>query len=85
MRGKDLDLKSRVYGRISASHPGAVWVVGDFEDFGSRDAVYKILQRLAAVGDLRRIDWGLYDRPRINRLTGKPAAADYRAVIVEGV
>jgi hypothetical protein len=81
MRGKDLDLKSRVYGRISASSPGAVWVVGDFEDFGSRDAVYKMLQRLAAVGDLRRIDRGLYDRPRINRLTGKPAAADYRAVI----
>jgi hypothetical protein len=22
---------------------------------------------------------GLYDRPRINRLTGKPAAIDYRA------
>jgi len=81
MRGKELDVKSRVYGRISASHPRTVWAVGDFEDFGSRDAVYKILQRLAAAGDLRRIDRGLYDRPRLNRLTGKPAAADYRAVI----
>ena len=28
-----------------------------------------------------RIDPGLYNRPRINRLTGKPDAVDYRAVI----
>jgi len=74
-------LKSRVYGRICAGPPAAVWTIGDFADFGSRDAVSKALQRLEAARNLRRIDPGLYDRPRINRLTGKPAAVDYRAVI----
>ncbi len=56
-------------------------MVGDFLDFGHRDAVSKALQRLEAARKLRRIDPGLYDRPRINRLTGKPDAVDYRAVI----
>ena len=32
-------------------------------------------------GGLRRIDRGLYDRPKINSLTKKATAPDYRAVI----
>jgi hypothetical protein len=36
---------------------------------------------LETAGSLRRVDPGLYDRPRKNRLTGKLAAPDYRAVI----
>jgi hypothetical protein len=58
-----------------------VWTPSDFVDFGPRDAVSKALQRLEAAGRLRRIDLGLYDRPRANQLTGKPVAPDYRAVI----
>ena len=34
-----------------------------------------------AAGDLRRIDRGLYDRPRTNKLTGRAAVPDYRAII----
>ena len=34
-----------------------------------------------AGGDLRRIDRGLYDRPRRNKLTGRTTVPDYRAVI----
>lgn len=81
MIGRNIAIETRVYGRISAGTPGRVWVVGDFLDFGPRGAVSKALQRLATVRKLRRIDPGLYDRPRINRLTGKPDAVDYRAVI----
>ena len=81
MRGPNLDLKSRISARISAGEADAVWTAADFTDFGPRDAIDKTLQRLVTAGGIRRIDWGLYDRPRINRLTGKPAAADYRAVI----
>src|SRR5262245_53322934 len=78
---KHSSIKSKIHGRISAGAPGGVWAAGDFLDFGPRDAVSKALQRLVAAGRLRRIDSGLYDRPRINPLTGKPAAPDYRAVI----
>jgi hypothetical protein len=81
MRISNSDVKSRIYGRICASTPGAVWVAGDFADFGPHDAVTKALQRLAAAGHIRRIDRGLYDRPRTSQLTGKPAVADYRSVI----
>jgi hypothetical protein len=75
------DLKTKVYGRICATTPGFIWGVGDFDDFGSADAVGKVLQRLTAAGQIRRIDRGLYDRPTTNQLTGKPTVPDYRAII----
>jgi hypothetical protein len=74
-------IKSRVYGRISASTPDIVWTVGDFDDFGPREAVHKVLQRLTGEGALRRVAQGFYDRPRLNQLTNKPSAPNYRAVI----
>jgi hypothetical protein len=74
-------IKSKVYGRISASPPSTVWTVGDFEDFGSRETVHKVLQRLTRDGNLRRVAPGFYDRPRLNKLTTKLSVADYRAII----
>jgi Family of unknown function (DUF6088) len=74
------DLKSRVLDRIH-SEPEEVWTPSDFADLGGRAAVDKVLQRLATAGDLRRIDRGLYDRPRQNNLTRRPTVPDYRAVI----
>lgn len=41
----------------------------------------KALQRLVAADKRRRIDLGLYDRPRVNNLTKKTAAPDYRTVV----
>jgi hypothetical protein len=58
-----------------------VWTPVDFLDLGSRDAVDKALQRLVQAGQLRRVDRGLYDTPRINNLTKRPAVADYRQII----
>lgn len=69
-----------VWDRIHAA-PYAVWTPNDFADIANREAVDKALQRLTAAGHLRRIGRGLYDRPRFNKLTGQPTAADYRAVI----
>lgn len=77
---QDTDLRSRLLTRIS-SNPDEVWTPGDFADLGARAAIDKTLQRLAAAGELRRIDRGLYDRPRKNELTGRPTVPDYRAVI----
>lgn len=74
------DLKRTMLQRIRTRR-GLVWTPSDFVDLGTRAAVDKTLQRLVAAGELRRIDRGLYDRPRHNQLTGQAAAPDYRAVI----
>jgi hypothetical protein len=75
-----LDLKGRLLARILEQRE-EVWTPSDFADLASRDAVDKALQRLASAGELRRIDRGLYDRPALNRLTGRANIPDYRAVI----
>jgi len=48
---------------------------------GSRDAIDKTLQRMVLAGELRRIDRGLYDRPKLNSLTKRFTTPDYRAVL----
>jgi hypothetical protein len=73
-------LKTQMANRIAAAGD-RVWTPMDFHDLGSRDAIDKVLQRMAAAGAIRRIDRGLYDSTRINPLTGKPTTADYRQVI----
>ena len=80
MADSSADLKARVLTRIK-SVPDSVWTPTDFADIGSRAAIDKVLQRLVAAGDLRRIDRGLYDRPRLSTITGRTAVPDYRAVI----
>lgn len=74
-------IKSQIADRISHAPTAKVWTPVDFLDLGSRDSVDKSLQRMVASNDLRRIDRGLYDQPRINSLTGQLAAPDYRSVI----
>ncbi len=76
----DAGLRSQLLARV-ATESDEVWVPNDFADLGNRPAIDKTLQRLVASGDLRRIDRGLYDRPRMNDLTGRPTVPDYRAVI----
>jgi hypothetical protein len=80
MRGHALNLKSAILDRMS-KRDGHVWSVADFLDLGPRVAVDPALHRLVASGDIRRIARGLYDKPEINQLTGKPTYPDYRKVI----
>jgi len=47
----------------------------------TRSAVDKALQRLALSGDLRRIDRGICDVPRVNALTGQPSTPNYSSII----
>jgi hypothetical protein len=75
------ELKSRVLEQISSSLATGVWTPNDFAALGNRSAIDKVLQRLVRTRDLRRIDWGLYDRPTKNELTKKATVPDYRAVI----
>jgi hypothetical protein len=74
------DLKQLMIRRVAGT-PTAVWTPVDFLDLGSREAVDKWLQRLVAGRVLRRIDRSLYDKPRLNALTGKESTPDYRQVI----
>ena len=80
MNDRHLDLKTQISDRIQAS-PDAVWTAVDFLDLGSREAVDKTLQRLTLAHQIRRLDRGLYHRPRHNRLTAKLSVPDYRQVI----
>jgi len=76
-----IPLNTLVARRISRSQADKVWTAKDFLDLGNRSGVDKTLQRLTNKGDLRRIDHGLYDRPRINPLTGKATPPNYQQVI----
>lgn len=67
--------------RLANAPPGRVWTPVDFLDLGNRDHVDKVLQRMVHAGLLRRIDRGLYDTPRVNRLTKQPTVPDYRQII----
>src|SRR2546421_6036426 len=75
------DLRSKVLKQIAETPQNGVWTASDFVALGRRSAVDKVLQRLVASGEIRRIDRGLYDRPTKNELTGKATVPDYRAVI----
>ena len=73
-------LPARILERIE-SESEKVWSPTDFADLGPRDAVDKALQRLAKSDELRRVQRGLYDKPKTNNLTRKKSVPDYRAVI----
>ncbi len=75
-----LSLPVRILDRVIAE-PAKVWTPADFADLGPREAVDKALQRMVKSGELRRIERGLYDRPKMNKLTQKRSVPDYRAVI----
>ncbi|MFS8979822.1 DUF6088 family protein [Cupriavidus necator] len=75
------DLRENISALIEQASPGKVWVPTDFAHLGSRDAIDKTLQRFVRAGQLRRIDRGLYDLPKLNRLTGRSTMPDYRAVV----
>lgn len=79
-RSAKSDLHAKILARTDL-RPDAVWTPVDFLDLGPRATVDKALQRLVLAEKLRRIDRGLYDRPRQNTLTGRQTVPDYRAVI----
>lgn len=73
--------KTQILDRMATRAPFGVWIPADFLDLGSRAAVDQTLSRLAGAGEIRRIVRGLYDRPRINSLTGKLTYPDPDQII----
>lgn len=64
--------------QIVKQNPGAVFCANDFSDLGSRGNVDVTLHRLAHSGVIRRLGYGLYDKPRTSPLLGdlSPDLAD---------
>ena len=81
------NLKRLIADRILDGPAVKVWTPVDFLDLASRDAVDKALQRLVCVGQLRRVDRGLYDTPRLGgRLpTGLPRLPSFEFRGVAGL
>ncbi len=75
------NLKDAISSRIANKAPFGAWTPADFLDLGSRDAVDKVLQRMARAGEIRRIARGLYDMPQQSSLTGAPTTPDYREIV----
>jgi hypothetical protein len=69
-------IDAAIRAQVNMAEDGRVFSPADFISLGSRAAVDKVLSRLAASGELRRIARGLYDRPRTHPLLGSllPAA-----------
>jgi Family of unknown function (DUF6088) len=80
MRGLALQIRPAILARMAQSQ-AKVWTAPDFVDLGPRGAVDVALHRLVASKEIRRIARGLYDKPGMNKLTGKPTYPDYRNVI----
>ncbi len=66
--------------RVVKINSGAVFCANDFCDFGSRGNIDVILHRLAKSGVIRRLGYGLYDKPRKSSILGK-LAPDISSVI----
>jgi hypothetical protein len=56
--------------RVRRAPPGRVFTPTTFAALGGRDAIDKALQRQVALGALRRLSRGLYDKPRQDPLLG---------------
>lgn len=81
MRGPGLDLRAAIVDRMGGADTPSVWTPQDFLDLGSREAVDQVLHRLTRSDDIRRIARGLYDKPKINKLTGKASSPNPRSVV----
>ncbi|OGB23179.1 MAG: hypothetical protein A3I66_09275 [Burkholderiales bacterium RIFCSPLOWO2_02_FULL_57_36] len=57
-----VSIDAAIRAQVDAAKGGSVFSPADFAGLGSRAAVDKVLSRLTASGELRRIARGLYDR-----------------------
>lgn len=76
---------SAIRDKLRRAPAGQVFSPNDFVHLGGRAAVDKVLSRLAAAGEVRRIARGLYDLPRTHQLLGAllPAADDIARALAD--
>jgi len=73
-------IEQKILSRIRKHEQGAAFSPKDFTDLGSRQAVDVAFHRLETKGAIRRILRGIYDVPRMGKLTGKPASPNVWSV-----
>ncbi len=64
---------SRILQRIRRHGRGWVFTSDDFDDLGAQTIIRTALKRFVESGDLRRLDRGLYDYPRLHQKLGSLA------------
>lgn len=69
-------IQDEIKNRILHQGRGKVFIPKDFLDFGSRDAIDKVLSRLVKSGEIERLGRGLYHFPRMNERLGIPLSPD---------
>ena len=69
-------MKNQVLERIRHFHAGRAFVAKDFLDIASRGTVDVALSALVREGKIRRIQRGLYDRPKSNPALGGVLSVD---------
>jgi hypothetical protein len=73
----------KIVARMKRGRPSQVWIARDFAELGTRNAVDVALHRLEAKDLIRRIQYGLYDLPRIQGdVVVQPDFASVLAAIV---
>ncbi len=66
--------------RIGAAADGTVFVGSDFADIADTETIRRNLNRLTQTGILRRILWGVYEKPEYSEMLKEYVAADPEAV-----
>jgi hypothetical protein len=69
-RSIDSSIDAAISRSVRRAKRGSVFTPARFASQGGRDAIDKVLQRLVARGELRRLSRGLYDKPREDPLLG---------------
>ncbi len=65
-----MSIASTLLKKIATLGPGTTFCGNDFRDFGSCGAIDVTLHRLAKTGLIRRLGFGLYDKPRKSSILG---------------
>lgn len=65
-----MSVSIKLKNKIVKQRPGAVFCANDFLDLGSKGNIDVILHRLSKSGQIRKLGFGLYDKPRNSKLLG---------------
>jgi hypothetical protein len=78
-------IDAAIRAQIAGDEKGKVFTPADFVHLGSRAAVDKVLSRMSASGELRRIGRGLYNRSQKHPLFGEllPSADEIARALAE--